>query len=218
MKTHEPVVFIVDDDPAVRDSLTLMIEQAGINVRSFESAEAFLSAYRPDFFGCIILDVLMPEIDGLQLQEELSLRKIVLPVIFLTGHGDIPMSVRAIKAGAVDFLTKPVTREKLLTCICSAFDVAEQRINEVSYNQDAISCLAKLTEREREVMALAVKGCSNKVIASRLGISYRTVEVHKSKITHKTGAKNLLDLARIAHEGNLSGESCSKQSKLKTRK
>ena len=218
MTTHEPVVYIVDDDPAVRDSLMLMIEQADISVQAFDSAEAFLSAYQPDFFGCIILDVLMPEIDGLQLQEELTRRKMALPVIFLTGHGDIPMSVRAIKAGAVDFLTKPVTREKLLTCVKSAFAEAEQRISEASYNQDALSCLAKLTEREREVMALAVQGCSNKVVASRLGISYRTVEVHKSKITHKTGAKNLLDLARIAHEGDLSGQSSSKQNKLKTRK
>jgi FixJ family two-component response regulator len=218
MSTHEPVVFIVDDDPAVRDSLTLMIEQTGINVQSFKSAEAFLSSYQPKFFGCIIIDVQMPEMDGLQLQNELLQRNIVLPIIFLTGHGDIPMSVRAIKAGAVDFLTKPVTRENLLTCVRSAFAEAEKRINEVSYNQDAISSLAKLTEREREVMALAVKGCSNKVIASRLGISYRTVEVHKSKITHKTGAKNLLDLARIAHEGNLREQFCSKQSKLETRK
>lgn len=205
MITHEPVVFIVDDDPAVRDSLMLMIEQMDISVQSFESAEAFLNAYRPDFFGCIILDVSMPEINGLQLQEELFRRKIVLPVIFLTGQGDIPMSVRAIKAGAVDFLIKPVTREKLLTCVRSAFAEVEQRINEVSNNQDALSCLAKLTGREREVMALAVEGYSNKVIASRLGISYRTVEVHKSKITHKTGAKNLLDLARIAREGGFSG-------------
>lgn len=215
MTTQEPVVFIVDDDPAVRDSLTLMIEQAGINVLSFESAQAFLMAYQPDYYGCIILDVRMPEIDGLQLQEVMSRRKIVLPIIFLTGHGNIPMSVRAIKAGAIDFLTKPVAREKLLTCVKSAFAEAEQRINEVSNNQDALLCLAKLTEREREVLALAAEGYSNKVIASRLGISYRTVEVHKSKIIHKTGAKNLLDLARIAHEGDLSGPSCSKQSKPK---
>ena len=197
MTTHEPIVFIVDDDAAVRDSLTLMIEQAHIRVRSFENASAFLDAYRPDFFGCILIDVKMPDMDGLQLQEELCRRNVVLPVIFLTGHGDIPMSVRAIKAGAVDFLTKPVIRDKLLVCVRTAFIEAEKRIQDRAYNQDAIACLAKLTEREREIMILAVEGRSNKEIASYLGISYRTVEIHKSKIMLKTGASNLLDLARI---------------------
>lgn len=211
MITQEPVVFIVDDDPAVRDSLMLMIEQAGISVQSFESAQAFLMAYQPDYYGCVILDVRMPEIDGLQLQEILSRRKIVLPIIFLTGHGNIPMSVEAIKAGAIDFLTKPVTREKLLTCVQSAFVEAKKVNNEIIQNQDALSRLAKLTQRERDVMTLAVQGCSNKEIASHLGISHRTVEIHKSKIMHKTGAINLIDLADIAREGNLSGQLCSKR-------
>jgi FixJ family two-component response regulator len=143
MITHEPVVFIVDDEPAVRDSLTLMLEQENFSVQSFESAEAFLSAYSPDYNGCIIIDVRMPKMDGLQLQEELSRRKIVLPVIFLTGHGDIPMSVMAIKAGAMDFLTKPVTREKLLTCVRSAFLEGEKRINEIAHNHDAGISLGK---------------------------------------------------------------------------
>ncbi|MBL8496382.1 DNA-binding response regulator [Nitrosomonas sp. JL21] len=202
MKSREPIVYIVDDDAAVRDSLTLMIEQAQIRVRAFENARAFLDAYRPDFFGCILIDVKMPDMDGLQLQEELSQRNIVLPVIFLTGHGDIPMSVRAMKAGAVDFLTKPVIREKLLICVRAAFIEAEKRVEDLVYNQDAIACLAKLTEREREVMILAVEGRSNKEIASYLGISYRTVEIHKSKIMLKTGASNLLDLARIVRAAN----------------
>jgi FixJ family two-component response regulator len=203
MTTQEPVVFIVDDDPAVRDSLTLMIEQAGIRVQSFESAQAFLIAYRPDYYGCIILDVRMPEINGLQLQEVLSRRKIVLPIIFLTGHGNIPMSVRAIKAGAIDFLTKPVTRENLLNCVYSAFLEAKKKTSKALQNRDALSRLAKLTQRERDVMTLAVQGYSNKEIASHLGISHRTVEIHKSKIMHKTGAINLIDLADIAREGNL---------------
>ncbi|AEJ02289.1 two component transcriptional regulator, LuxR family [Nitrosomonas sp. Is79A3] len=203
MISHEPTVFIVDDDAAVRDSLTLMIKQAGIKVQSFENAKTFLQAYRPDFFGCIIIDVKMPEMDGLQLQEELSRRKIVLPIIFLTGHGDIPMSVKAIKAGAVDFLTKPVIREKLLVCVRASLVEAEKRYDELAHNKDAISCLQKLTEREREVMVLAVQGRSNKEIGSFLGISYRTVEIHKSKIMQKTGATNLLDLARIVRESDL---------------
>ncbi len=204
MSTREPTVFIVDDDAAVRDSLTLMIQQAGIKVQSFENAKTFLHAYQADFFGCIIIDIKMPEMDGLQLQEELSRLKIVLPIIFLTGHGDIPMSVKAIKAGAVDFLTKPVIREKLLGCVRAAFVAAEKRYDELAHNQDAISCLQKLTEREREVMILAVQGHSNKEIGRFLGISYRTVEIHKSKIMQKTGATNLLDLARIVSESDWS--------------
>ncbi len=197
MNIREPIVFIVDDDAAVRDSITLMIEQAHIPVHAFENAKAFLDTFQPDFFGCILIDVKMPDMDGLQLQEELSRRNIVLPVIFLTGHGDIPMSVRAIKAGAVDFLTKPVIRDKLLVCVRAAFSEAEKRIADLISIQDALACLAKLTEREREVMILAVEGRSNKEIGSYLGISYRTVEIHKSKIMLKTGASNLIDLARI---------------------
>lgn len=204
MITHEPTVFIVDDDAAVRHSLTLMIEQAGIRVQSFEHADAFLSACHPDFFGCIIIDVKMPGMDGLRLQEEITWRKIELPVIFLTGHGDIPMSVRAIKGGAVDFLTKPVMREKLLVCVRAAFAEARRKASDITRNKEMVSCLIKLTRREREVMALAVQGHSNKEIAYSLGISHRTVEIHKSKIMQKTGASNLLELARIARESDLS--------------
>ncbi|OQW41935.1 MAG: DNA-binding response regulator [Proteobacteria bacterium SG_bin4] len=203
MMTQEPVVYIVDDDAAVRDSLTLMIEQAGMAVQSFENARMFLNACRPDFFGCIIIDVKMPGMDGLQLQEELAWRKIRLPVIFLTGHGDIPMSVRAIKGGAIDFLTKPVIREKLLICIRTAFAEAKKHISDVTGHQEIRSSLIKLTRREREVMLLAVQGLANKEIASCLGISHRTVEIHKSKIMQKTGATNLIDLARIARENDL---------------
>ncbi|MBX3616295.1 response regulator transcription factor [Nitrosomonas sp.] len=200
---QEPTVYIVDDDAAVRDSLTLMIEQAGIYVQSFENAKMFLNAYRPDFFGCIIIDVKMPSMDGLQLQEELTWNKIRLPVIFLTGHGDIPMSVRAIKGGAIDFLTKPVIREKLLICVRAAFAEAKKRISDATGHQVVHSSLVKLTRREREVMQLAVQGHTNKEIASFLEISHRTVEIHKSKIMQKTGATNLLDLARIARENDL---------------
>ncbi|MBS0497867.1 MAG: response regulator transcription factor [Gammaproteobacteria bacterium] len=203
MIMYEPTVFIVDDDAAVRDSLTLMIEQAGMRVQSFENAKAFLNAYQPNFFGCVIIDVQMPGMDGLQLQDELSWRKILLPIIFLTGHGDIPMSVKAIKGGAIDFLTKPVIREKLLICVRAAFAEAKKRISDFTQNQEIATCLTKLTRREREVMLLAVQGRSNKEIGSCLGISFRTVEIHKSKIMQKTGACNLLDLARIARESEL---------------
>jgi len=200
MSTPAATVFIVDDDPAVRDSLTLMIGQEDIAVEAFESAETFLAACQAKRCGCAIIDIRMPGMDGMQLQEALSEHGILLPVIFLTGHGNIPMSVRAIKAGAVDFLTKPVTREKLMECVRSAIQAGERMFARLANNQEAMSRLANLTEREREVMALAVAGHPNKEIARRMGISHRTVEIHKSKIMSKSGAANLLDLARIAQE------------------
>ncbi|SFI47861.1 response regulator transcription factor [Nitrosomonas sp. Nm34] len=197
------IVFIVDDEPAVRDSLALLLKQEGICVQTFENAETFLNAYQPGHKGCIILDVRMPGIGGLQLQEKLLNCKNIMPIIFLTGHGDIPMSVRAIKAGAIDFLTKPITRVKLLASVQSAFLESEKLIEANKHNQDALSRLASLTKREHEVMMIAIQGYHNKEIASRLGISFRTVEIHRSNIMHKTGAINLLDLARIAYESGL---------------
>lgn len=203
MTISEATVFIVDDDCAVRDSLMLMIEQEGINVQTYSNGEDFLNACHKDTHGCAILDIRMPGMDGMQLQQELNRRNIKLPIVFLTGHGDIPLSVKAVKAGAVDFLTKPVTRENLLLSVRSAILESQRLITQLTNGQDAKSKLADLTDREREVMALAVAGAPNKEIARRLGISHRTVEIHKSKIMHKTGASNLLDLARIASEGRL---------------
>lgn len=203
MSSAEATVFIVDDDSAVRDSLMLMIEQEGIKVQTFCNGEDFLNACCNRAYGCAILDIRMPGMDGMQLQQELNLRNIRLPIIFLTGHGDIPLSVKAVKAGAVDFLTKPVTRENLLLSVRSAILESQRLITQMVNGEDAKSKLADLTEREREVMTLAVAGCPNKEIARRLGISHRTVEIHKSKIMHKTCAANLLDLARIANESRL---------------
>ena len=203
MTISEAKVFIVDDDCAVRDSLMLMIEQEGIKVGTYSNGEDFLNACCKNAYGCAILDIRMPGMDGMQLQQELNRRNIKLPIIFLTGHGDIPLSVKAVKAGAVDFLTKPVTRENLLLSVRSAILESQRLITQLANGQDAKSKLADLTDREREVMALAVAGAPNKEIARRLGISHRTVEIHKSKIMHKTGATILLDLARIANEGRL---------------
>ncbi|HOY70876.1 MAG TPA: response regulator [Methylotenera sp.] len=200
MSTSHTTAFIVDDDPAIRDALTLMLEQENMVVKAFESAEAFLNSYQPDCKGCAIIDIRMPGMDGMALHQVLLTRNIALPVIFLTGHGDIPMSVQAMKAGAVDFLTKPVTREKLLASVKAAIELSETMLSHHTSHQNAVSKLSTLTERERDVMQLAVLGHTNKHIARELGISHRTVEIHKSKIMHKTGAQNLLDLVRIAHE------------------
>lgn len=204
MNMTDTTVFIVDDDPAIRDSLSLMIEQEAFAVQAFDSAEAFLAACQPQAKGCTIIDIRMPGMDGMQLQAEMLKRHILLPIIFLTGHGDIPMSVQAMKAGALDFLTKPVTRDKLLIAIRAAILQSERILTESANHQEALSHLAGLTDRERDVMWLAVQGHPNKHIARQLGISHRTVEIHKSKIMQKTGAINLLDLARISHEGESS--------------
>lgn len=196
-------VFIVDDDPAVRDALSLMLKQQHMAVEAFENAEDFLARCQTDGHGCIIIDVRMPGMDGMQLQKELGRRNITLPIIFLTGHGDIPMSVRAVKAGAVDFLTKPVPREQLLASVRSALKMDQQIHVQIEKHRQALSRVEALTEQERKVMALAVTGKPNKEIARHLSISHRTVEVHRARIMHKTGAANLLDLARIAQEAGI---------------
>jgi len=201
--SDDPTVFVVDDDPAVRESLTLLLEQENIAVESFDSAESFLSACRPAPSSCAIVDVRMPVMDGMQLQTELSRRGITLPVIFLTGHGDIPMSVRAIKAGAVDFLTKPVTAKALLESVRAALLESARRNSQAETNQSALARVGCLTQRERQVMVLAVQGLANKEIARRLGISHRTVEIHRARIMRKIGVETLLDLARVARASGL---------------
>jgi FixJ family two-component response regulator len=205
MNNQIATIFIVDDDPAVRDSIAMMVEQEGFEVRTFDGGEKFLAAYQQESLGCAIIDVRMPGMDGFQLQTVMSERGILLPIIFLTGHGDIPMGVSAVKAGATDFLTKPITREKLLESIRLAIIESEKKLAQAAVFEEAKSLLASLTEREREVMALAINGFPNKEIARRLDISHRTVEIHKSKIMHKTGAINLLDLASIARDGGHQG-------------
>jgi FixJ family two-component response regulator len=198
-----PTVFVVDDDPAVRESLTLLLEQEGLNVESFDSAEAFLATCRSVPRSCAILDICMPGMDGIQLQAELTRRGLALPIIFLTSYGDIPLSVRAIKAGAVDFLTKPITCALLLESIHAAFRASERLTSQAEANHTAAARVASLTEREHDVLLLAIEGLPNKEIARRLGISHRTVEIHKARIMHKTGADTLLDLARIAEASGL---------------
>jgi len=192
-------IFVVDNDGAVRESLSLLLEQEDFSVETFDSAEAFLTNFQAGPHSCAIVDIRMPVMDGMQLQAELTRRGILLPVIFLTGHGDIPLSVRAIKHGAVDFLTKPVSGATLLESVRMALDESDRLNSVAAASQSAAERIVSLTEREREVMALAVDGLSNKESARRLGISHRTVEIHRARIMHKTGADTLIDLVRIAH-------------------
>lgn len=203
MKYHNMTVFIIDDDAAVRDALTLMLEQSRLNVKSFNSAQQFLAQYRPEMPGCAVVDIRMPEMDGMQFQSVINANGIPLPIIFLTGHGDIPLSVKAIKAGASDFLSKPVTREKLLKSIQQAFEEFESLKANYQDSHRCQSLLANLTGRERDVMRLVLQGHTNKMVAQHLGISHRTVEIHKARLMQKTGASNVLDLARIAGDAEL---------------
>lgn len=200
----QPNVLVVDDDPTVRESLTLLMETLGFSIQTFDSAEAFLLNYSPVNPGCLILDINMPGMSGLELQLELSRRKIHLPIIFLTGYGNIPLTVRTIKAGAVDFLTKPVQGRLLIDLVKSAFQQcqsASKQEEEKGNPQGAP--IAHLTPRELDVMSLTVAGLTNKEIARRLGISHRTVEIHRARVMEKTGAGNLLQLAQIFDEYKL---------------
>lgn len=192
-------VFIIDDDSAVRESLTLLLEQGHITVETFANAEDFLTAERWEPCSCAIVDIRMLGMNGMQLQSELTRRGCRMPLVFLTGYGDIAQSVQAIKAGAVDFLTKPVTAKELLRSVQEALQESQRRFAQVEIHQTYASRLGSLTEREREVMSLAVQGLANKDVARRLGISHRTVEIHRAKVFHKTGAASLIDLGRIAN-------------------
>ncbi len=190
-------VFIVDDDAVVLDSLRMLLEAAGYAVATFHGAEDFLEICTPETHGCIILDVNMPDMDGPALQEELTRRGLQLPIIFLSGHGTIPLTVRALKAGALDFLIKPVKGSVLLARVQEAMEQCSVLQKQAKASQSVAARLAMLTEREIEVLKLAVAGQTSKEIAQRLGISYRTVEIHRAHVMQKTGASNMLELARI---------------------
>lgn len=191
-------VFLVDDEPGMLKALARLLEAEGFTVRAFTSAKTFLASYQADALGCVVLDVAMPELDGLELQQRLTQSGVLLPIVFLTGHGDIPTSVRAVKAGALDFLTKPVKDVDLLRAVRAALQrAAEQRelIRETALLHQRYS---DLTPREREVMAHVVAGELNKQVADALGIGEHTVKVHRSRIMEKMGVPSLADLVRAA--------------------
>jgi FixJ family two-component response regulator len=191
-------VFLLDDEPGMLKALTRLLKAEGFTVRAFTSAKAFIESYQQEALCCLVLDVAMPELDGLELQQRLTRAGILLPIVFLTGHGDIPMSVQAIKAGALDFLTKPVKDVDLLRAVRAALQrAAEQRelISETALLRQRYSTL---TRREREVMAHVVAGELNKQVAYALGIGEHTVKVHRSRVMEKMGVQSLPDLVRAA--------------------
>lgn len=197
MRKPEPTVFVVDDDQAMRKSLHWLIESVGLNVETFPSARRFLESYTPGRPGCLVLDMRMPGISGLELQEKLKARNITIPVIFITGHGDVPMAVRAMKAGAIDFIEKPFNDQLLLDRIQHALEQDAQSRSGQAQRAELAARLALLTPREREVMEMVAEGKPNKVIAAQLGVSAKTVEAHRAKVMEKMQAKSLADLIRM---------------------
>lgn len=189
-------VFIVDDDAAVRDSLTALIESAGFKVESFESAEAFIASYDPTRKGCLLVDVRMPGMSGLDLQRMLKDEQEPIPVIILTGHADIPMAVQAIKQGAVDFIEKPYHEDRLMEGIGWAMDIIQRESEHGLSAREAATRIARLTPREREVFDKLVGGNPNKGIARELGISPRTVEIHRSRVMEKLQSHSLAQIIR----------------------
>jgi FixJ family two-component response regulator len=192
------VVFVIDDDPSMRGSLEDLIGSVGLDVRPFASPQEFLDSERPDTPSCLVLDVRLPGMSGLTFQKELVKVGVDLPVIFITGHGDIPMSVRAMKAGAVEFLTKPFHDQELLDAIHAAIERDRERRQEAVLAAELQERYAILTERERQIMAFVVMGRANKQIAAELNLSEMTVKVHRGQVMRKMQAGSLPELVRMA--------------------
>jgi FixJ family two-component response regulator len=196
--TPEQVVFVIDDDASVRDSLKNLLESVGLHAELFDSAQAFMSYRPPEVPSCLILDVRLPGLSGLEFQNELSKRGVSLPIIFITGHGDIPMSVRAMKLGAVEFLTKPFRDQDLLEAVRVGLDRDSARRKDTNTVAVLRTRYESLTAREKEVIAFVVAGLANKQIAAKMGISNATAKVHRANIMRKMQAHSLAELLRMA--------------------
>jgi RNA polymerase sigma factor (sigma-70 family) len=196
MSTEAGLVELVDDDPAVRDAISFLLETVGIECRCFESADAFLAGHDGASASCLVLDIRMPGMSGLELQDELRRRDWNAPIIFITGHGEIAMAVRAMRNGAFDFIQKPFKDQELLDSINAALVIARSQRQSTRDVGELREAFDTLSPREREVMALVTDGKPNKVIAFDLGVSQRTVEIHRARVMQKMGARNLAELVR----------------------
>ena len=197
MQTQAPIVYVVDDDEGVRNSLRFLLTSVGLAARTLASAGEFLESYLPSQPGCLVLDVRMPGMSGLELQQQLNVRGAMIPVIFITGHGDIPMAVEAMQQGAFDFLQKPFRDQDLVDRIQKALEHDSRSRTAVAQHSRVRERLDSLTPREREVLALMTRGKANKVMAAELGVSQRTVEIHRARVMEKTGAASLAQLVRM---------------------
>lgn len=198
MPENESKVYIVDDDTAVRESLSWLVESVGLKTKTFASANEFLTICDNDLSGCLVSDIRMHGMSGLELQEQLNLKEIKIPIIFITGFGDIKMAVHAIQAGAVDFITKPFNDQELLDRIQHAMIEGERAWQQQMHKKEILSHFALLTPREHEVMAKVVQGKLNKVIAAELNVSNKTIEAHRARVMEKMQASNLAELMRKA--------------------
>ena len=198
MPPASPIVFVVDDDVSVRESLELLIQNEGWQAETFASAQEFLDRPRSVVPSCLVLDVSLPGLNGLDLQQQVASERSDVPIIFITGHGDIPMTVRAMKAGAVEFLTKPFSNEVLLNAIHQALERSHKAMRQKAQIDEIRKCYVSLTPREREVMALVVSGLLNKQIGGELGISEITVKAHRGQVMHKMKADSVASLVRMA--------------------
>jgi FixJ family two-component response regulator len=200
MKKVEGLVLVIDDDPSVRRSLQMLMESVGLSVETFESAQDFLTRKLPDAPSCLVLDVRLPGLSGLDLQLELSRSGRQIPIIFITGHGDIPLTVRAMKAGAVEFLTKPFREQELLDAVMQGLERDRAARSRRAENADLRKHYEQLTPRECEVLGLIVAGMLNKQIAGELGASEATIKIHRARVMQKMGAQSVADLVRMAEK------------------
>lgn len=198
MNQEQSVVFVIDDDPSMRESLQSLLRSMGHGVRSFSSTQEFLLDSRPDMPGCLVLDVRLPGRSGLEFQRELTRSAIQLPIVFITGHGDIPMSVSAMKAGAIEFLTKPFRDQDVLDAVHRGLEIDRRRRSDAAALAEVRDRHRSLTPREQEVMALVATGRLNKQIAADLQLTEITIKIHRAQVMRKMGAKSLPDLVRMA--------------------
>lgn len=207
----EATVFIVDDDPAIRDSLSLLLGLKGFRTQCFASAEDFILCYRPEWPGCLILDIRMPSMSGLELQAALNAKNIDLPIVIITAHGDMAMTRHTLKAGAIDFLEKPLDEDLLVVAVSDALDRDTHRRRDLAKSEHFAMRQARLTPREREVLKLLINGKRNCDIADILGISPRTVEVFKARVMGKMETETIADLIRMAVSAASAGKGTQKQ-------